>query len=109
VASPALAGAAGGTEGLPLFPAGVSLAGDPGVALSPESVVVPSLPGEVALAALIPLADWTGRSALGFGHARRDLAAENSGGADGEGGPDVDGVDLFFGRPEADALRAGVS
>jgi hypothetical protein len=26
-------------------------------------------------------------------------------GADAEGGPDVDRVDLFFGRPEADALR----
>jgi hypothetical protein len=29
----------------------------------------------------------------------------DSGGADVEGGPDVDGVDLFFGRQEADALR----
>jgi hypothetical protein len=27
------------------------------------------------------------------------------GGADAEGGHDVDGVDLFFSRPEADALR----
>jgi hypothetical protein len=51
------------------------------------------------------LADWAGRSALGFGHARRDLAAGDLGGADAEGGPDVDRVDLFFGRPEAGALR----
>jgi hypothetical protein len=63
VASPALAGAAGGTEGLLLFPAGVSLAGEPGVALSPERVVVPNLPGADALAALISLADRSGRSA----------------------------------------------
>ena len=53
----------------------------------------------------LPLADWAGRPALGFGHARRDLAAGDPGGADAEEGPDVDGVDLFFGRPEADALR----
>ena len=45
------------------------------------------------------------RSAFGFGHARRDLATGDPGGADAEEGPDVDGVDLFFGRPEADALR----
>jgi hypothetical protein len=51
----------------------------------------------------MPLADWTGRSALGY--ARRELAAGDLGGADAEVGPDVDGVDLFFGRPEADALR----
>jgi hypothetical protein len=57
----------------------------------------------------MPLADWTGRSALGFGHARRDLAAGDLGGADAEGGPDVDRVDLFFGRPEADALREDLS
>jgi hypothetical protein len=48
------------------------------------------------------------RSALGFGHARRDLATGDPGGADAEEGPDVDGVDLFFGRPEADALREDV-
>jgi hypothetical protein len=103
--SPALAGGAGGTGSLLLFPAGVSLPGEPGVAPSPENVVVPSLPGADALAAIIPLADWTGRSALDFGHARRDPAAGDPGGADAEGGPDVDGVDRFFSRPEADALR----
>jgi hypothetical protein len=100
--SPALAGAAGGTEGLLLFPAGVALAGDPGVAPSAESAGVPSLPGADALAALIPLADWTGRSALGFGHGRRDLAAGDPGGADAEEGPDVDRVDLFFSSLEGD-------
>jgi hypothetical protein len=88
-----------------LFPAGVSLPENPGTAPSPESAVVPSLPGAEALAAPMPLADWTGRSALGFGHARPDLAAGDIGGADAEVGPDVDGVDLFFSRPEADALR----
>jgi len=82
--------------------------GDPGVALSPESVVVPSLPNANALPAQPPLVDWAGRSAFGFGHARRDLAAGDLGGADAEGGPDVDRVDLFFGRPEADALREDV-
>jgi hypothetical protein len=102
VASPALAGAAGGTHGLLLFPAGVGLAGDPGVAPSAESAVVPSLPGADALAALIPLADWTGRSALGFGHARRDTAAGDPGGADAEEGSDVDTLDLFFSGLEGD-------
>ena len=91
-----------------LFPAGVSLAGDPGVAPSPESAVVPGLPGAEALAAPTLLTDWAGRSALGFGHARRDLAAGDMGGVDAEGGPDVDRVDLYFGPPEADALRENV-
>jgi hypothetical protein len=103
--SPALAGAAGGTEGLLLFPAGVAPAADPGVAPSPESAVVPGLPGAEALAAPTLLTDWAGRSALGFGHAGRDTAAGDPGGADAEEGPDVDSVDLFFSRPEDDALR----
>jgi hypothetical protein len=33
------------------------------------------------------------------------LAAGDLGGADAEVGPDVDRVDLFFSRPEADPLR----
>jgi hypothetical protein len=103
--NPALAGAAGGTEGLLLFPAGVALAGDPGVAPSPESAVVPGLPGAEALAAPTSLADWAGRSALGFGHAGRDTAAGDPGGADAEERPDVDSVDLFFSHPEDGALR----
>jgi hypothetical protein len=52
--------------------------------------------------------DWAGRSALGFGHARRDIVAGDPGGADAEEGPEVDSVDLFFSRPEGDALRADV-
>jgi hypothetical protein len=48
------------------------------------------------------LADWTGRPALGFGHARRDLATGDPGGADAEEGPDVDRVDLFFSGLEGD-------
>src|SRR5262249_27870985 len=56
-------------------------------------------------AAQIPLADWAGRSALGFDHARRNLAAGDPGGADAKVGSDVDSVDLFFSRPEGDALR----
>jgi hypothetical protein len=102
--SPALAGAAGGTEAPLLFPAGVALAGEPGVVPSPQSAVVPSLAGADAVRAPIPLADWAGRSALGFGHARRDTAAGDSGGADAEEGSDVDSVDLFFSRAKGDAL-----
>jgi hypothetical protein len=48
------------------------------------------------------LADWAGRSALGFGHARRDLAAGDPGGADAEEGPVADSVDLFFSGLEGD-------
>ena len=38
---------------------------------------------------------------------RREIeeALAPPGGADAEVGPDVDSVDLFFSRPEADALR----
>jgi hypothetical protein len=36
------------------------------------------------------------RSAFGFGHARRDLAAGDPGGADAEEGPDLDSLDMFF-------------
>ena len=100
--SPALLSAAGGTEGLLLFPAGVALAGDPGVAPSAERAVVPSLPGAEALLAPMPLADWAGRSALGFGHGRRDLAAGDPGGADAEEGLDLDSLDLFFSSLEGD-------
>jgi hypothetical protein len=50
----------------------------------------------------MPLADWAGRSALGFGHARRDLAAGDPGGADAEEGSDVDTLDMFFSRLEDD-------
>jgi hypothetical protein len=107
--SPALAGAAGGTEGLLLFPAGVSLPGDPDVTPAPESAVVPSLPSADILPVSAPLADWAGRSALGFGHARRDTAAGDPGGADAEEGPDVNAVDLFFSRPEADPLGEDLS
>jgi hypothetical protein len=107
--SPALAGAAGGTEGLLLLPAGVALAGDPGVATSPEIGVVPSLPGTDALPGPTPLADWAGRSALGFGRARSDTALGDPGGADAEEGSDVDSVDLFFSRSEGDPLREDVS
>ena len=53
------------------------------------------------------LADWVGRSAFGFGHARRDPAAGDLGGADAEVGPDVDSVDPF-GRPQGDTLRENV-
>jgi hypothetical protein len=57
----------------------------------------------------MPLADWAGRSALGFGHGRRHPAAGDPGGADAEEGPDLDSLDLFFSRPEGDALREDVS
>ena len=102
MASPALAGAAGGTEGRSLFPAGVSLAGTPDVEPSPESAVVPGLPGAEALAAPTLLTDWAGRSALGFGHGRRDLTAGDPGGADAEEGPDLDSLDMFFSSLEGD-------
>jgi hypothetical protein len=79
------------------------------VAPSPEGVVVPNRPGADALPASLSLADWAGRSALGFGHARRDPAAGDPGGADVQEGPDLDRVDLFFSRPEDDTLREGGS
>ena len=46
--------------------------------------------------------DMLRRSALGFGHGRRDTAAGDPGGADAEEGPDVDRVDLFFSSLEGD-------
>jgi hypothetical protein len=78
--------------------------GEPGVATSPEIGVVPSLPGAEALPAPTPLADWAGRWALGFAHARRDPAAGDPGGANAAEGPDIDSVDLFFSHPQGDAL-----
>jgi hypothetical protein len=48
------------------------------------------------------LADWSGPSAFGFGHARRDLAAGDPGGADAEEGPDLDSLDMFFSSLEGD-------
>jgi hypothetical protein len=101
---PALAGAAGITEGLFLFPAGTPLTAEPDAVPLPAGAPVPGQPGANPLASAISLGDWAGRSALGFGFARRDMAAGDPGGADAEEGPDVDSVDLFFSRPEADAL-----
>ena len=76
--SPALLSAAGGTEGLLLFPAGVSLTGDQSFVPSSESAVVPSLPSADVLPVSAPLADWAGRSAFGFGHARPVVAHGNA-------------------------------
>jgi hypothetical protein len=102
-------GAVGVTDGVFLFPAGTSLTGEPGATALPARALAPGLPSANALAALIPTADWAGRSALGFGHDRRDLAAGDPGGADAEEGVAVDRVDLFFSRREADALREDLS
>jgi hypothetical protein len=62
-----------------------------------------------ALPAQTLLADWIGRSALGFGHGRRDTAAGAPGGANAEEATDVDSVDLFFSRSGGDALWEDVS
>ena len=50
----------------------------------------------------VSLADWSGRSAFGFGHTRRDPAGGDPGGADAEEGPDLDSLDMFFSSLEGD-------